>query len=99
MQVGNDVSWKETKEGLKTMLWPSLLGGGSRKWVFLRMKMNREDASRVLGGMAEGKGQIPIGRVSEFADVPKAYEQLMTGRVSGKTVVRMPALEDWERGR
>lgn len=97
VQVSNDVSWKEAKEALEISSWPGILGGGCRRWVFLRMTMNRSDASRVLHWMAEGKIKVPIGLLMEFEDVPEAYKRLCTQRTTGKIVVKMPAFKEWER--
>ncbi|KAM0420281.1 hypothetical protein ACHAPT_011942 [Fusarium lateritium] len=89
VQVGGDVSWQGIKELLCIKLLPTSLGGGSRRWEFLAMKTNREDAERVLGWMQQGKIRIPVEDEFGFHEVPSAYTRLKAGRTRGKIIVRV----------
>lgn len=91
VQVGGPLSLAGITAIAKKSLWPSILGGGQRKYQFLNMENKREGFEQLGQWMAEGKLKCVIEDENRFdlADGKKAYEKLDTGRVRGKIVIKM----------
>lgn len=68
---------------------PGFLGGGTRKYVILMMKVNNDDMYQVGQWMHEGKIRAQIDSTYEFSNVVKAFEKLRTGRSRGKIVIHV----------
>lgn len=68
---------------------PGFLGGGTRKYVILMMKVKKDDMYQVGQWMHEGKVRALIDSTYEFSDAVKAFEKLRTGRSRGKIVIHV----------
>ncbi|KAK5019302.1 hypothetical protein BJ546DRAFT_1039781 [Cryomyces antarcticus] len=70
-------------------IWPTWLGGGQRKFVFLMASTDYDAYAQIGQWMAEGKVKPVIDEVFAMEDVPNAFEKLKTGRAKGKVVVKV----------
>ena len=73
----------------KMFLLPSFLGGGKRSVAFMGAKPKKADLEQVGKWMAAGQVKAVIDSEYSFEDLPKAIEQLKTGRTKGKIVVHV----------
>lgn len=87
MQVGATVSLKFGVSAAAKLLWPSILGGGRRKYAFLAADAKPEELSQLGMWMQQGQVKPIIDSHLPFEEVPKAFEKLKTGRARGKIVV------------
>ena len=69
---------------------PRFLGGGSRKYAFLRSQNVREDFELAARWMAEERVRAVIDSTFEWKDAIDAYKKLKTGRAKGKIIVKGP---------
>ena len=90
VQVGADLSLGGIRATVSRALLPGFLGGGHRKWEFLVEKDRQEDLARLAGWLADGSVETVVDELLDFADAPKAFAKLKTGRTKGKIVVRVP---------
>ncbi|KAH9841922.1 uncharacterized protein C8Q71DRAFT_700158 [Rhodofomes roseus] len=73
----------------KMYLQPRFLGGTKRSWKVLQVRPKHADQEQIATYLAEGKIKPLVDSVYNFEDVLKAYERLMTGRATGKVVIKM----------
>lgn len=71
------------------LVWPSILGGGKRKYTIAMVKPNQKHLQQLADWVSSGEITIQIDSTYEFADVVKAYEKLKSGRARGKIVVHV----------
>jgi len=92
VQVGAGASVNDVLNVTKIMLWPSLLGGGKRKYLLFMLTSTTKEQWDLIGKwMVEGKLRTVIedDNVFDLADIDKAFEKLRTGRTRGKIVVKI----------
>jgi NADPH:quinone reductase-like Zn-dependent oxidoreductase len=70
---------------------PKFLGGGTRKYAFLRSQNVKEDFELAAKWMQEKKAMAIIDSVHEFEHAVEAYKKLKSGRAKGKIIVKGPA--------
>ncbi|OBZ65238.1 Zinc-type alcohol dehydrogenase-like protein C16A3.02c [Grifola frondosa] len=80
--------------GISKLLWnvflqPRWLGGTKRTWKMVSIKPDQEDQKHIAQYVAEGKVKPVVDSVFSFEDTLKAYDRLMTGRATGKVVVKV----------
>jgi len=68
---------------------PKWLGGISRAWTFIALQNNKADLETLQKYIAEGKLKPVVDSVYEFEDVLKAYDRMISGRATGKIVVKV----------
>ena len=78
---------------LRRMLQPRYLGGGKRRFHFVRVKSRSEDYRQVGSWITEGKVSVVIDESFEWEDVPKAFEKLRTGHSKGKIIIHVTKKE------
>lgn len=71
------------------LVWPSMLGGGKRKFAIAMVKNNRRHLSQIVDWLADGDVQIQIDSTYDFHDAVKAFQKLRSGRARGKIVVHV----------
>lgn len=76
---------------MSAMLWPTMLGGGTRQFKFVTNNGNAEMFVKIAGWMAEGKVKAIVEREYELEEAGAAFERLKTGHVRGKLVVKVAA--------
>ena len=93
VQVGAGMDFGSFALLAKKMFWPSALGGGKRKYLFLGAQNKKEDFELIGRWMAEGKIKTVIEDDNRFdlADAKKAYMKLSSGRTRGKIVIKIGA--------
>ncbi|OCH89445.1 NAD(P)-binding protein [Obba rivulosa] len=79
---------------ISKLLWdaflkPTWLGGTKRAFKIIRVTLVEEDMQAFGKYVEEGKVKAPVDSVYEFRDVLKAYERMMTGRATGKIIVKV----------
>lgn len=78
---------------MKVMLWPSMLGGGQRKFEFVNLAAKAAEYERIAQWMQEGKIKAVIEKEFELEDAGKAFAHLKTGRSRGKVVIKVAGEE------
>lgn len=73
----------------KNTLCPSMLGGGRAKFKAYFAKSNRAAFQQIAEWMAMGKVRTVIDSVFEFEKMPRAIEQIKSGRSTGKIIVHV----------
>lgn len=73
----------------KIFLQPSWLGGTKRAWKMVNVTNERKDLEKVAEFVAEGKVKPLVDSVYAFEDTVKAYDRIMTGRATGKVVIKV----------
>ena len=68
---------------------PGWLGGGQRKFAFIRNEPNQKDFEQIAKWMQQGKVKPFIQEEYSLEDAGKAYEKLKSGRTRGKIVVKV----------
>lgn len=68
---------------------PGYLGGANRKLITIFSKCSRRELEQLANWMVEGKVRAVIDSEFDFANVPKAYEKIKTGRSKGKIVIKV----------
>ena len=89
VQIGAPMTFGAVRGLLSKFFWPSLLGGGKRKFEFLAVKSKPEDWSQIADWMREGKVKATIDSTYQLDDAAKAFERLKTNRARGKIVVHV----------
>lgn len=69
--------------------WPSILGGGKRKYVIFFFSNTGQHLNKLGEMMEEGKLQTQVDSVYEFEDAVQAFEKLRSGRARGKIIVHV----------
>ncbi|KAJ5594918.1 Polyketide synthase enoylreductase [Penicillium hispanicum] len=69
--------------------WPSLLGGGRRKYVIFFFANTGEHLVKLGEMMRQGALKTQLDSEYEFEDADKAFEKLRSGRARGKIVVHV----------
>ncbi|KAH9915045.1 NAD-P-binding protein [Epithele typhae] len=80
--------------GLPSFLWnvmlkPGFLGGTKRKWKLVNVDPIKKDLEAFAKLCEEGKVKPLVDSVFAFEDALKAYERVMTGRATGKVVIKV----------
>lgn len=88
VHVGGSASMATVKTYMSRLLVPRVLGGGSRKFEPYMTHNSRDDLTQIAKWVVEGKVKVPVGKVFEYEDAPKAYELLKAGTI-GKVVVHV----------
>ncbi|EED85578.1 predicted protein [Postia placenta Mad-698-R] len=73
----------------KIFLQPRWLGGTKRTWKLIQVDNKHEDLVKVAEQVVDGKIKPLVDSVYNFDDALKAYERIMTGRATGKVVVKV----------
>ena len=68
---------------------PAWLGGGKRRFAFVRNQPKKEDFEIIGKWMAEGKVRAVIEEEFGMEDAGQAFAKLKEGRTRGKIVVRV----------
>lgn len=91
VQVGGGLGLSDFALLAKKMMWPSILGGGKRRYQFVTASNKKETFKSLGQWMAEGKLKCVIEDENRFdlRDAKRAYEKLDTGRLRGKIVIKM----------
>ncbi|KAK4118848.1 GroES-like protein [Parathielavia appendiculata] len=89
VQVGGPMSLNALKTVTSRLLRPAFLGGGKRKYQMYSMGYSQADLKQLGQWIAVKKIRVVIEETYEFADVPRAFEKLKTGRNAGKLVVHV----------
>ncbi|KAK5723583.1 hypothetical protein LTR15_005282 [Elasticomyces elasticus] len=76
-------------ELLKVFLWPTMLGGGQRKFVFHTAASKAADYEAIAKMMAEGKVKAVIEKEFKLEQADQAFAHLKSGRTKGKLLVRV----------
>lgn len=79
-----DFAWNT----LKTFLWPTILGGGQRKFSIAARKSSTADYERIAAWVQVGTLRPVIERVYAINDISEAFERHRSGRTRGKLVVK-----------
>ena len=74
---------------LRRMLQPGFLGGGRRRFHFVRVRSNSEDYLQIGRLLAKGKVRVVIDESFEWEDAPKAFEKLRMGHMKGKIIIHV----------
>lgn len=74
---------------LSVMTWPSILGGGQRKFIFHGAQVSAKDYTAIADMMKDGKVKSVIADEYPLAEAGQAFEVLKTGRTRGKLVVKV----------
>lgn len=89
IQVGLGMSFAAIRQAVGNKI-ASILAWGKREWIFVAPPAEFHPVYVQLADwMKEGKIRAVIDSTFEFAEVPKAYEKLKTGRARGKVVVHI----------
>ncbi|KAK7428302.1 hypothetical protein QQZ08_005199 [Neonectria magnoliae] len=87
--VGGAISCGSVASLAKSLLLPSFLGGGKRKFVAFNVYNDRAALEQIVNWMVEGKVKTVIDSVFDFDDAHKAFEHLKKGSSAGKVIVRV----------
>jgi NADPH:quinone reductase-like Zn-dependent oxidoreductase len=88
VQVGLDVSPYGVFQMITNNL-VSLWRWGKQQYAFLDASANTATFEQLAALMKEGKLRAVVDSTFEFAEAPKAYEKLKTGRTKGRIVVHV----------
>ncbi|KAJ5240281.1 hypothetical protein N7468_004900 [Penicillium chermesinum] len=69
--------------------WPSILGGGQRKYTIMMVKNNQRQLQQLMEWLASGAIQVQLDSTYEFRDAVKAFQRLKSGRTRGKIIVHV----------
>lgn len=71
------------------MLWPKILGGTPRKWMFLSADPNQAVARELAQLVDEGKLKVLVDSEFGMDQALEAYDKILTKRARGKVVVKV----------
>lgn len=71
------------------LTWPSILGGGKRKYVIFFFKNTNQHLAKLGEMLEEGTLKTQVDSVYEFEDTVQAFEKLRSGRARGKIIVHV----------
>ncbi|KAJ5610602.1 hypothetical protein N7510_007321 [Penicillium lagena] len=80
-------TWGDTCVLLKIALLPAFLGGGKRKFEFLRFKAESEALSNLLGWAEEGKLKVVVDEIFPKEEAVAAFKKLRAGHARGKILI------------
>lgn len=86
--VGGHVSASSAMSLGPSLLLPSFLGGGKRKFIGYLTANSRKDLESLRDLLVEGRVKTVVDSVFEFDQVPQAFEHLKKG-LGGKIIVRV----------
>lgn len=69
--------------------WPSILGGGKRKYVIFFFANNGQHLTKLGEMMEEGNLQTQVDSTFKFEEAVQAFEKLRSGRARGKIIVHV----------
>ncbi|OCH92073.1 NAD(P)-binding protein [Obba rivulosa] len=80
--------------GIAKLAWgvfmkPTWLGGTKRKFMIMSVELNEAEMQAFNKLVEEEKVKTPVDSVYAFQDTLKAYERIMTGRATGKIIVKV----------
>ncbi|EMD32979.1 hypothetical protein CERSUDRAFT_118408 [Gelatoporia subvermispora B] len=78
-----------SKFGWNVFIKPAWLCGTKHRFEILSVSPIEEDMQAFAKHIAEGQVKAVVDSVFEFQDALKAYERIMTGRATGKVVVKV----------
>ena len=87
--VAGSPSFAFIRDMFAITLWPTLLGGGQRKFQFVGRMPRLEDYDQIASWITDGAVKVVIGDVFLMEDVGKAFAKLKAGGAKGKMVVRV----------
>lgn len=87
VSVGATPSLGTFIETAKMKFLPTFLGGGQRKYAPIFAQAKSDELEQIASWMQKGTIRAVIDTELAFADGPKAFAQLRTGRTKGKVVV------------
>jgi NADPH:quinone reductase-like Zn-dependent oxidoreductase len=87
VMVGGGPGVGSATERFKAKRLPGFLGGGKRSYSGFWPEAKIEDLKQIGTWMKEGKVKTVIDEKFPFAEAPKAFAKLKTGRARGKIVV------------
>ncbi|KAI9774097.1 MAG: zinc ion binding [Geoglossum simile] len=70
-------------------LWPTVLGGGSRKYVSVRAFVESGTLTRVRDLVEEGKLKVVVDGAWEMERALEAYERMLSHRACGKIIIKI----------
>ena len=71
------------------MGWPSILGGGKRKYVIFFFSNTGQHLTKLGEMMGDGDLKTQVDSTFEFEDTVQAFEKLRSGRARGKIIVHV----------
>jgi len=74
---------------LSALLWPSWIGGGRRKLVFVYADINSENLAQIGKWMADGDVKPVTDQIFAMENTVEAFRRLKTGRATGKVIVNL----------
>lgn len=89
VMVGGAVSFSSATSIARSLILPSFLGGGKRKFNFYLVKNDKADLQQLVKWVEEGKVKTVIDSVYGFKETPEAFEHLKKGSCAGKVIVRV----------
>jgi NADPH:quinone reductase-like Zn-dependent oxidoreductase len=89
IQVGAPLTLATAKMVASRLLWPSVLGGGKRKYEIFAVSHNPADLKQLGQWIAEKKIRVVVEKTYELEDLPRAFEKVKMGRNAGKLVVHV----------
>lgn len=89
VQIAGDPSLAGARSVLGRMLWPRLLGGGSRRFQFVGAANDKAQFEAMADIVAQGKASAVVDSVFPLQEAVAAYEKLRTGRARGKVLVEV----------
>ena len=87
--IAGGASLSFIRDVLSIMLWPTMLGGGRRKFQFVGRTSNAKDYERIAAWISDGVVKSVIEKIFDIEDVRGAFERLKSGRTRGKLVVKL----------
>lgn len=87
--IAGGAEFSVIKNMLSIFLWPSVLGGGQRKFQFVTCAANAVQYAELAKWLSEGKMKTVIEREYKLEEAGEAYERLKSGRTRGKLVVKV----------
>lgn len=77
---------------LGAFLWPSLFGGGRRKFIIAYADIKSKYLEQIGSWVAEGKIKPVTDQIFPMEDAVEAFKRLKTGRARGKVIVSVSDL-------
>lgn len=89
VSIAGDITLAGIFEQLKVSMWPTILGGGRRKYQQVYAAASARDYAHILEMMTQGKVKPVVVQEYRMADAPKAFEELKRGKVNGKLIIKV----------
>ncbi|GAM88186.1 hypothetical protein ANO11243_062170 [Dothideomycetidae sp. 11243] len=74
---------------LTAHMWPTVLGGGKRKFTLFSADFKKELIDPVINGFAAGTFKTVVDRVFPMEEAVEAFKHLKSGRARGKIIVNV----------